>query len=151
MDNKSYTSTEEFPFPAMEPDKDEMFINIRNRNYAAFKKEIVTLEQKATFENTKEFMIVIEDDIERFYKNFHKIKDGIFSEENYSYLSELNCDVKTIAETFEKLALSNEDFVAKASTYYILPLFLAFFNVIKRGFIIFYTSSYIQKNAATSD
>ena len=52
MDNKSYTSTEEFPFPAMEPDKDEMFINIRNRNYAAFKKEIVTLEQKATFENT---------------------------------------------------------------------------------------------------
>ena len=80
-----------------------------------FKKEIVTLEQKATFENAKEFMIVIEDDIERFYKNFHKIKDGIFSEENYSYLSELNCDVKTIAETFEKLALSNEDFVAKAS------------------------------------
>lgn len=77
MDNKSYTSTEEFPFPAMEPDKDEMFINIRNRNYAAFKKEIVTLEQKATFENTKEFMIVIEDDIERFYKknycrNFRK-------------------------------------------------------------------------------
>lgn len=44
MDNKSYTSTEEFPFPAMEPDKDEMFINIRNRNYAALKKEIVTLE-----------------------------------------------------------------------------------------------------------
>lgn len=77
MDNKSYTSTEEFPFPAMEPDKDEMFINIRNRNYAAFKKEIVTLEQKATFENTKEFMIVIEDDIERFYKNFHKIKDAM--------------------------------------------------------------------------
>lgn len=80
MDNKSYTSTEEFPFPAMEPDKDEMFINIRNRNYATFKKEIVTLEQKATFENAKEFI-----------------------------------DVKTIAETFEKLALSNEDFVAKAS------------------------------------
>ena len=83
MDNKNNTSlyehTEEFPFPAMEPE------------------------------------IVIEDDIERFYKNFHKIKDGIFSEENYSYLSELNCDVKTIAETFEKLALSNEDFVAKAS------------------------------------
>lgn len=68
MDNKSYTSTEEFPFPAMELDKDEMFINIRNRNYATFKKEIVTLEQKATFENAKEFMIVIEDDIERFYK-----------------------------------------------------------------------------------
>lgn len=52
MDNKSYTSTEEFPFPAMEPDKDEMFINIRNRNYATFKKEIVTLEQK-----TKDFFI----------------------------------------------------------------------------------------------
>lgn len=36
MDNKNNTSlyehTEEFPFPAMEPDKDEMFINIRNRN-----------------------------------------------------------------------------------------------------------------------
>lgn len=34
MDNKNNTSlyehTEEFPFPAMEPDKDEMFINIRN-------------------------------------------------------------------------------------------------------------------------
>ena len=78
MDNKNNTSlyehTEEFPFPAMEPDKDEMFINIRNRNYATFKKEIVTLEQKATFENAKEFMIVIEDDIERFYKNFHKVK-----------------------------------------------------------------------------
>ena len=46
MDNKNNTSlyehTEEFPFPAMEPDKDEMFINIRNRNYATFKKEIVT-------------------------------------------------------------------------------------------------------------
>ena len=72
MDDKNNTSlyehTEEFPFPAMEPDKDEMFINIRNRNYATFKKEIVTLEQKATFENAKEFMIVIEDDIERFYK-----------------------------------------------------------------------------------
>lgn len=44
MDNKNNTSlyehTEEFPFPAMEPDKDEMFINIRNRNYAAFKKEM---------------------------------------------------------------------------------------------------------------
>lgn len=43
MDNKNNTSlyehTEEFPFPAMEPDKDEMFINIRNRNYATFKKE----------------------------------------------------------------------------------------------------------------
>lgn len=34
MDNKNNTSlyehTEEFPFPAMEPDKDEMFINIRS-------------------------------------------------------------------------------------------------------------------------
>ena len=45
MDNKSYTSTEEFPFPAMEPDKDEMLINIRNRNYATFKKEIAILEK----------------------------------------------------------------------------------------------------------
>ena len=40
MDNKNNTSlyehTEEFPFPAMEPDKDEMFINIRNRNYATY-------------------------------------------------------------------------------------------------------------------
>ena len=119
MDNKNNTSlyehTEEFPFSAMEPDKDEMFINIRNRNYATFKKEIATLEQKATFKNTKEFMTIIEDDIERFYKNFHKVKNGIFSEENYGYLSELICDAKTIAETFEKLALSNEDFVAKAS------------------------------------
>lgn len=115
MDNKSYTSTEEFPFPAMEPDKDEMFINIRNRNYATFKKEIATLEQKAAFKNAKEFMTVIEDDIEHFYKNFHKVKNEIFSEENYGYLSELICDAKTIAETFEKLALSNEDFVAKAS------------------------------------
>lgn len=50
-----------------------------------------------------------------FTKTSTKLKTGIFSEENYSYLSELNCDVKTIAETFEKLALSNEDFVAKAS------------------------------------
>lgn len=115
MDNKSYTSTEEFPFPAMPVDKDEQFINIRNRNYATFKKEIATLEKEATFKNAKEFMIVIEDDIERFYKNLHKIKDCNFSEENYGYLSELNCDVKTIAETFEKLAISNADFVAKAS------------------------------------
>lgn len=115
MDNKSYTSTEEFPFPAMEPDKDEMFINIRNRNYATFKKEIAALEKEATFKNAKEFMIVIEDNIERFYRNFHKIKDGIFSEENYGYLSELNCDIKTISETFEKLAISNEDFATKAS------------------------------------
>ena len=119
MDDKKYTSpydnTEEFPFPAAPIDKDEQFINIRNRNYATFKKEIAVLEQKATFENAKEFMTVIEDDIERFYRNFHKIKDGIFSEENYGYLSELNCDVKTIAETFKKLAISNEDFATKAS------------------------------------
>lgn len=119
MDNKNktplYNNDEEFPFPATSIDKDEEFINISNKNYATFKKEIATLEQKAIFENTKEFMTVIEDDIERFYKNFHKVKDGIFSEENYNCLSELNCDVKTIAETFEKLAISNADFVAKAS------------------------------------
>ena len=64
MDDKNNTSlyehTEEFPFPAMEPDKDKMFINIRNRNYATFKKEIATLEKEATFKNAKEFMIVIE-------------------------------------------------------------------------------------------
>ena len=50
-----------------------------------------------------------------FTKTSIRLKNGIFSEENYGYLSELICDAKTIAETFEKLALSNEDFVAKAS------------------------------------
>ena len=84
-----------------------------------FKKEIATLEQKAIFENTKEFMTVIEDDIERFYKNFHKVKNGDFSEENYGCLSEINYDIKTIAETFEKLACSNADFTVKASKHHL--------------------------------
>ena len=79
MDNKNNTSlyehTEEFPFPAMEPDKDEMFINIRNRNYATFKKEIVTLEQKATFENAKELLKMISND---FTKTSTKLKTASF-------------------------------------------------------------------------
>ncbi|MCY7187279.1 hypothetical protein [Streptococcus gallolyticus] len=123
MDDKNNTSlydnAEEFPFPAVTIDKDEEFINISNKNYAMFKKEIATLEQKAIFENTKEFMTVIEDDIERFYKNFHKVKNGEFSEENYGCLSEINYDIKTIAETFEKLACSNADFTVKASKHHL--------------------------------
>lgn len=124
MDDKNNTSLydkdeELFPFPAETIDKDEEFINISNKNYAMFKKEIATLEQKAIFENTKEFMTVIEDDIERFYKNFHKVKNGDFSEENYGCLSEINYDIKTIAETFEKLACSNSDFTVKASKHHL--------------------------------
>lgn len=124
MDDKNNTSLydkdeELFPFPAETLDKDEEFINISNKNYAMFKKEIATLEQKAIFENTKEFMTVIEDDIERFYKNFHKVKNGDFSEENYGCLSEINYDIKTIAETFEKLACSNADFTVKASKHHL--------------------------------
>ncbi len=124
MDDKNNTSLydkdeELFPFPAETIDKDEEFINISNKNYAMFKKEIATLEQKAIFENTKEFMTVIEDDIERFYKNFHKVKNGDFSEENYGCLSEINYDIKTIAETFEKLACSNADFTVKASKHHL--------------------------------
>ena len=124
MDDKNNTSLydkdeELFPFPAETIDKDEEFINISNKNYAMFKKEIATLEQKAIFENTKEFMTVIEDDIERFYKNFHKVKNSDFSEENYGCLSEINYDIKTIAETFEKLACSNADFTVKASKHHL--------------------------------
>ena len=124
MDDKNNTSLydkdeELFPFPAETIDKDEEFINISNKNYAMFKKEIATLEQKAIFENTKEFMTVIEDDIERFYKNFHKVKNGDFSEKNYGCLSEINYDIKTIAETFEKLACSNSDFTVKASKHHL--------------------------------
>ena len=83
--------------------KENKFIDINNNNYATFEEEVLRLERRANLKNAKEFLQVIEEDVERFYKNYQRIKNGVLSEKNYGHLQELNQDIDVIADTFRTL------------------------------------------------
>lgn len=83
--------------------KEDKFVDINNNNYASFKEEVLRLERRANLKNAKEFFHVIEEDIERFYKNYQLIKNGVLSDKNYGHLQELNHDIDVIADAFRTL------------------------------------------------
>lgn len=83
--------------------KEDKFIDINNNNYATFEEEVLRLERRANLKNAKEFFNVIEEDVERFYKNYHLIKNGVLSDKNYGHLQELNQDIDVIADAFRTL------------------------------------------------
>ena len=83
--------------------KENKFIDINNNNYATFEEEVLRLERRANLKNAKEFFHVIEEDIERFYKNYQLIKNGVLSDKNYGHLQELNQDIDVIADAFRTL------------------------------------------------
>lgn len=83
--------------------KEDKFIDINNNNYATFEEEVLRLERRANLKNAKEFLQVIEKDVERFYKNYQLIKNGVLSEKNYGHLQELNQDIDVIADAFRTL------------------------------------------------
>lgn len=83
--------------------KENKFIDINNNNYATFEEEVLRLERRANLKNAKEFFHVIEEDIERFYKNYQLIKNGVLSDKNYGHLQELNQDIDVIANAFRTL------------------------------------------------
>lgn len=83
--------------------KEDKFIDINNNNYATFEEEILRLERRANLKNAKEFFHVIEEDVERFYKNYQLIKNGVLSDKNYGHLQELNQDIDVIADAFRTL------------------------------------------------
>lgn len=83
--------------------KENKFIDINNNNYATFEEEVLRLERRANLKNAKEFFHVIEEDVERFYKNYQLIKNGLLSEKNYGHLQELNQDIDVIANAFRTL------------------------------------------------
>ena len=94
------SETQDAKIPASKEDK---FIDINNNNYATFEEEVLRLERRANLKNAKEFFHVIEDDIERFYKNYQLIKNGVLSDKNYGHLQELNQDIDVIANAFRTL------------------------------------------------
>lgn len=94
------SETQDANIPASEEDK---FIDINNNNYATFEEEVLRLERRANLKNAKEFFHVIEEDVERFYKNYHLIKNGVLSDKNYGHLQELNQDIDVIANAFRTL------------------------------------------------
>lgn len=83
--------------------KEDKFIDINNNNYASFKEEVLRLERRANLKNAKEFLSVIEEDVERFYKNYQRVKNGVLSDKNYGHLQELNQDINVIADAFRTL------------------------------------------------
>lgn len=83
--------------------KEDKFIDINNNNYATFEEEVLRLERRANLKNAKEFFHVIEEDVERFYKNYQLIKNGVLSDKNYGHLQELNQDIDVIADAFRTL------------------------------------------------
>lgn len=94
------SETQDTNIPASKEDK---FIDINNNNYATFEEEVLRLERRANLKNAKEFFHVIEEDIERFYKNYQLIKNGVLSDKNYGHLQELNQDIDVIADAFRTL------------------------------------------------
>ena len=83
--------------------KEDKFIDINNNNYASFEEEVLRLERRANLKNAKEFFHVIEEDVERFYKNYQLVKNGVLSDKNYGHLQELNQDIDVIADAFRTL------------------------------------------------
>ena len=90
--------------------KENKFIDINNNNYATFEEEVLRLERRANLKNAKEFFHVIEEDIERFYKNYQLIKNGVLSDKNYGHLQELNHDIDVITNAFRTLNELNKDY-----------------------------------------
>lgn len=101
-DNGFYylSETQDASIPVSKEDK---FIDINKNNYATFEEEVLRLERRANLKNAKEFFHVIEEDVERFYKNYHLIKNGVLSDKNYGHLQELNQDIDVIADAFRTL------------------------------------------------
>ena len=94
------SETEDANIPVSKEDK---FIDINNNNYATFEEEVLRLERRANLKNAKEFFHVIEEDVERFYKNYQLVKNGVLSDKNYGHLQELNQDIDVIADAFRTL------------------------------------------------
>lgn len=94
------SETEDANIPVSKEDK---FIDINNNNYATFEEEVLRLERRANLKNAKEFFHVIEEDVERFYKNYQLVKNGVLSDKNYGHLQELNQDIDVIANAFRTL------------------------------------------------
>ena len=90
--------------------KEEKFAHINNNNYATFEEEVLRLERRANLKNAKEFLQVIEEDVERFYKNYQRIKNGVLSDKNYEHLQELNQDIDVIADAFEFLKVMEQGY-----------------------------------------
>lgn len=101
-DDSFYCLTET-QFTNIPVSKEDKFIDINNNNYATFEEEVLRLERRANLKNAKEFLQVIEKDVERFYKNYQLIKNGVLSEKNYGHLQELNQDIDVIADAFRTL------------------------------------------------
>lgn len=94
------SETEDANIPVSKEDK---FIDINSNNYATFEEEVLRLERRANLKNAKEFFHVIEEDVERFYKNYQLVKNGVLSDKNYGHLQELNHDIDVIADAFRTL------------------------------------------------
>lgn len=90
--------------------KENKFIDINNNNYATFEEEVLRLERRANLKNAKEFFHVIEEDVERFYKNYQLVKNGVLSDKNYGHLQELNQDISVIADAFRTLNELNKNY-----------------------------------------
>lgn len=90
--------------------KENKFIDINNNNYATFEEEVLRLERRANLKNAKEFFHVIEEDVERFYKNYQLIKNGVLSEKNYGHLQELNQEIDVIADAFRTLKKMEQNY-----------------------------------------
>ena len=90
--------------------KEEKFVHINNNNYATFEEEVLRLERRANLKNAKEFLQVIEEDVERFYKNYQRIKNGVLSDKNYEHLQELNQDIDVIADAFKFLKVMEQEY-----------------------------------------
>ena len=90
--------------------KEDKFIDINSNNYATFEEEVLRLERRANLKNAKEFFHVIEEDVERFYKNYQLVKNGVLSDKNYGHLQELNQDIDVIANAFRTLKKLEQDY-----------------------------------------
>lgn len=90
--------------------KEDKFIDINNNNYATFEEEVLRLERRANLKNAKEFFHVIEEDVERFYKNYQLVKNGVLSDKNYGHLQELNQDIDVIADAFRTLKKMEQNY-----------------------------------------
>ena len=88
----------------------EKLSSISYNNYASFEEEVLRLERRANLKNAKEFLLVIEEDVERFYKNYQLIKNGVLSDKNYGHLQELKQDIELIAGIFEGLRILEQDY-----------------------------------------
>ena len=96
--------------PDAQLSRGEKLANISSNNYATFEEEVLRLERRANLKNAKEFLLVIEEDVERFYKNYQLIKNGVLSDKNYGHLQELKQDIELIAGIFEGLRILEQDY-----------------------------------------